>query len=216
MTIVQDAMNASMPGTAKQFLGSVQAKPIGQMVMYVAMISLLPLIGYILGWMIGWGSAAGIQWGIIYSVVMFIGTIVAVIGSGLVLGIMSHGLLGRQVSNNEAVTLVGYAATPGIAIGLLAGLLAFIWGLGFLGMLLAFLGWIYSAYLLYIGAGVRYGADKAVAATIVVVIAEIVISFIFSAIAGAIVWNAIWSAAWGNALNYGGYRIPAGYNYYNY
>ena len=117
-----------MPGTAKQFLSTVQPKPIGQMVMYVAIISVLPLIGYILGGAI---SFWGIQWGIVWGIIMYIGTVVSVIGAGMVVGLLSSGILGRQVSNEEAVTLVGYAATPAIAIGFLAGILtlaAGVWG----------------------------------------------------------------------------------------
>lgn len=195
MTLVQDAMSASMPGTAKQFLSTVQPKPIGQMVMYVAIISVLPLIGYILGGAI---SFWGIQWGIVWGIIMYIGTVVSVIGAGMVVGLLSSGILGRQVSNEEAVTLVGYAATPAIAIGFLAGLLTLGgWGLGILGSIIGFLGWLYMGYLVYLGGGARYGNDKALIAAIVALIAGSVILMIFGAIAGSILWGAIWGSAFG-------------------
>ncbi len=203
-----------MPGTARQFLSSVRPKPVGQMVMYVAMIALLPLIGSILGWMIGWGSAAGVQWGLIYGIVVYIGTVAAVIGAGFVVAMLSNGLMGRQVSNEEAVTLIGYAATPAIVIGFLSGLLAWMWGLGILGGIIGFLGWLYSAYLIYVGSGARYGNDKAVAVTVVALVAWIIISMIFSWIAWTIVWNSIWASAWGGGL-YGasGPGMPSAWSY---
>lgn len=214
MTLVQDAMSASLPGTAKQFLGSVQPKPIGQMVMYVAIISVLPLIGYILGGVI---SFWGIQWGLVWGIIMYIGTVVSVIGAGIVVSMLSSGILGRQVSKEEAVTLVGYAATPAIAIGFLSGLLSIgMWGWGILGAVISFLGWLYSGYLIYLGGGVRYGNDKALIAAIIALITAVVIGFIFSAIAGAILWSAVWGSVWGNLYGgnpYGGYP-GGGFHYY--
>jgi hypothetical protein len=211
MTIVDDAMKASMPGTAKQFLGSVQPKPMGQMIMYVAIIALLPLIGYILGGLIGWG---GITWGVIMGVIMYIGTIITVVVTGILVSMLSAGMLGRQVSKEEAMTVIGYAATPAIAIGLLAGLMSGFWGgLALLGSVISFVGWIYMAYLLYLGGGARYGMDKALPFVAVSVIAWIIISFIFSAIAGAIVWSMLWSSLYANP--YAGYagRYAAYYAY---
>jgi hypothetical protein len=191
MNIIQDAMSASMPGSAKQFLGSVQPKPVGQMIMYVAIIALLPLMGYLIGGLIGWG---GITWGAIFGIIMYIGTIVGVIGTGFAVAILSNGLVGRQVSNEEAVTLVGYAATPAIVIGFLTGILSGMWALGIVGSIIGFLAWLYMAYILYLGAGARFGADKAIVVTIVALVAWIIISFIFSAIAGAIVWSMLWAS----------------------
>ena len=193
MNIIDDAMKASMPGTAKQFLGSVQPKPMGQMIMYVAIIALLPLIGYVLGGLIGWG---GLTWGVIMGVIMYIGTIITVIVTGMIVSMLSAGMLGRQISKEEAITVIGYAATPAIAIGLIAGLMSgmLFGGLAILGSIISFLGWLYMAYLLYLGGGARYGAEKALPFVGVSVIAWIVISMIFGAIAGAIVWSMMWSA----------------------
>jgi hypothetical protein len=205
MTLVNDAMSASMPGTAKQFLSTVQPKPIGQMVMYVAIIAILPLLGYLLGGMIAnWG----LQWGVVFGIIMYIGTIAAVIGAGMVVGLLSNGILGRQVSSEEAVTLVGYAATPAIAIGFISGLLAFNWGLGILGTILGFLGWLYMGYLIYLGGGVKYGTDKAMIAAVIALVAGFAITWIFSAIAMSILWQSIWGAYANQYANLARYYYP--------
>ena len=200
MDIINDAMQASMPGSAKQFLGSVQPKPIGQMIMYLGILALLPLIGYIIGGLIGFGVMYGLIWGI----VSVIGLVVAVVGSGFALSIVSESVLGRKVSSEEAITLVGYAATPVFAVMFLSGIFQSMWGLAILGSLLSLLAWIYMAYLLYVGAGARYGNDKALVATIVVIIAGIVVSAIFGAIAGAVTWSMMWGAYVTPAASYYG------------
>jgi hypothetical protein len=189
MALIQDAMSASMPGTAKQFLGSVQPKPMGQMIMYVGILALLPLVGYILGGLIGWG---GMTWGIVMGIIMYIGLIASVIGAGMAVAMLSQSIIGRQISQSEGVTVVGYAATPVMLIGFIAGIMSGNWGLSMIGMILSFLAWIYMAYLLFVGGGVRYGPDKALGFVAVAVIAGIVISFIFSAIAGAMVMGMLW------------------------
>jgi hypothetical protein len=198
MDIIKDAMQASMPGSAKQFLGSVQPKPIGQMIMYLGILAILPLIGYIVGGLIGFGVVYGLIWGI----VSVIGLVVAVVGSGFALSMVSESVLGRKVSPEETITLVGYAATPVFVIMFLAGIFQSMWTLAILASLLSLLAWIYMAYLLYVGAGARYGADKALVATIVVLVAGIIVSFIFGAIAGAVTWSMMWGAYVAPAASY--------------
>lgn len=208
MTLVDDAMSASMPGTAKQFLGSVQPKPIGAMIMYVAIISLLPLIGGIIGWMMGIGAFLGIGYAVLFGFLMYLGSIISVVGAGFVLGILSNGILGKQISNEEAVTLVGYAATPVMVVGFLVGIVSFVGGINVLSWVLSILAVLYMGYLIYLGAGVRYGQDKAVAATIVVLVALFIIQLIFNMIAGSILWGAVWGSYFR-----GGFNPYAGYNW---
>ena len=195
-----------MPGTAKQFLGSVQPKPMGQMIMYLGIMSLLPLIGFLLGGLI----AGGLVWGLVFGIVMAIGLIVAAIGSGFVLSILGEGMLGRKIAPEEGITLCGYAMTPVFVVAFLSGILAFMWQISFLGMLLLGVSSLYMAYLIFISAGVRYGQDKAIIAAIVVLIVTGIILWIFWSIAWSVVWGMIVGARLGP---YGGYygRYAAAY-----
>lgn len=211
MNIVNDAMSASMPGTAKQFLGSVQPRPVGQMIVYVAILGLLPLIGSIIGWLIGWGSFAGVGYGILYAIVVYIGMVAAIIGAGFVVSMLSQGMLGKQVSADEAVTVVGLAATPVLIMGFLVGIVSWILGLSALGLVLGLLAWIYTAYLLYQASAVRYGVDKAVIVPIIVIVAGFVIMWIFSWIASSIVTGAIVGAVYAAAGGWGAYGNPNAY-----
>lgn len=207
MALMQDVTQASMPGTAKQFLGSVQPRALGQNIMYVGLLGLLGVIGTVIGlsvigacfWMVCFKWP--IQWALVSAIIGWIGTIVGVIGAGMVVSALSQGMVGRLVPNNEAVTMASLAATP----ALLAGILNIIPGIGWIFVLLAFL---YSAALFYMGSTVRFGQDKAIVVTIIYVVFFIVIAFVFNWIA-----NVAWSPGLmgGGALygggNYGGYNI---------
>ncbi len=202
MTLVQDAMNASVPGTAKQFLGSVQPKPVGQMVMYVGLLGLLGVIGTVIGL-----SVVGVCWAwvcfkwpitsaLISGIVGWIGMIIAIVGAGMVVSALSQGMVGRQVPNEEAVTLAGFAATP----ALLAGILNIIPGVGGILVLVAAL---YSAYLFFLGSGVRFGQDKAIVVTIIYIVFLIVISLIFGLIASSIYSPVVWGGpGWRGVMPY--------------
>jgi hypothetical protein len=176
MALIQDAMSASMPGTAKQFLGSVQPKPVGQMIMYMGILGILPLVGFLLGGLI----AGGAVWGLVMGIIMAIGLIGSAIGSGFVLSAISQGTLGRQITPDEGITLCGYAMTPVFVAAFLGGLtlMGGIWTFG-LSMLLVSLGLLYMAFLIYQGAGVRYGADKAVVSALLVLIVSGIVASIF-------------------------------------
>lgn len=214
MTIVQDAMSASMPGTAKQFLGSVQAKPIGQMIVYLGMLAVLPILGFLLGGLI----AGGLVWGLVFGIVIGIGLVVTALVIGFIMSAISQGTLGRHMTPDEGITLVGYAMTPVFAVAFLGGILTFAagWGATFLGMLLIGLGELYSTFLVYLGAGARFGQDKAIIAAILFLIVGGIVTWIFWTIAWAIVWNMVWGSVMG-AYGYG-YRVPVvpNYNYYGY
>jgi len=197
-----------MPATAKQFLGSAQPRPLGEMIMYVAILALLPLIGSIIGFMIGWGSYIGVGYAILYAIIVYIGTIAAIIGAGFVVSMFSQGMLGKQVATEEAVTLVGLAATPVMLIGFLTGIVSWIWGLSALGVVLGLLAWLYTAYLLYQASAVRYGADKAIMVPIIALIAGFVIMWIFSWIAASVVTGAILGPVYAGL---GAYGSPYGY-----
>jgi hypothetical protein len=207
MTLINDAMQASLPGTAKQFLGSVQPKPMGQMIVYLGILSVLPIVGFLLGGLIS-GAAT---WGLVFGIVIAIGLIVAAIASGFVLSIISQGTIGKQIKAEEGVTFIGYAMTPVFAAAFLGGILTFImgWGAGFVGLLLIGLASLYSTFLVYLGATARYGQDKAVIVAILFLVISGIVEWIFWSIAWAIVWNMIV----GQYLNaYRGYYNP--YSYY--
>ena len=203
MTMIDDAMKASLPGTAKQFLGSVQPKPMGQMIIYLGILSILPIVGFLLGGLI----AGGAVWGLVFGIVMAIGLIAGAMGGGFILSAISQGTLGRQITPDEGITLCGYAMTPVFAVAFLGGVLGFIGGFGMigLGMLLIGLGLFYMAFLVYLGAGARYGADKAVIAAILVLILSGIIISIFWWIG----WSVVWNMAVGQYINaYRGYYNP--------
>ncbi len=216
MNLVQDAMSASNPGTAKQFLGSVQPRPIGQMVIYVGILGLLGVIGTVIGLSVigvtyGYGPFSvavkvPLQWALVQAIIGWIGTIIAVVGAGMVIAALSQGMVGRQVSNEEAVTLAGLAASP----VLIAGILNIIPGLGWIFVLLAAL---YSAYLIYLGSGARFGADKAVVVTILFIVAYLVIGFLFALIAGAVMWG-LWNPLASSSVP-SAPSIPSGWGYYS-
>ena len=211
MAIFDEAMKCIAPVSAKQFLGSVQPKPIMSMVMYIAILGILGLVGTIVG-MAVIGTSVGfgitikmpIMWAVISGVIGWIGTIVAIVGGGMAIAMLSQGMVGRQITNEEAVTLAGYAATP----VLLAGILNII---PIIGGILVFVAWLYAAYLFFLGAGVRFGADKALVTTILYIVAAIVITLIFGLIAGALTAAAIMSSVNPYAGYAAGYGSYAGY-----
>lgn len=191
MTMIDEAMKMITPAGAEQTFRSMQPKPIGAMIMYVAILGVLTFIGTLVGmmiWGVGLGFGLPVTWALVSAIIGWLGIVIAIVGSGFLFSAISQSIVKRQVSTEEAVTMVGYAATP----ALLAGILNIV---PYVGGILVFLALLYSAFLFYIGAKVRFGADSAVAATIVVVIAWIVISLIFGFIAGAILWGAVWSSA---------------------
>lgn len=194
MALVDEAMKASMPGTAKQFLGSVQPKPMGQMIMYMGILGILPILGYVIGGLIGWG---GIGWGILMGIMTAVAIIAGAIAAGFILSAISQGSLGRQISSDEGITLVGYACTPIFILAFLTGLISGggwlgvgLWGAGSLFM---FLGMLYMAYLVYQGAGARYGMDKAVMAAIVALIAFGIGHWIVMMIAWQLAWGMVYT-----------------------
>ncbi len=203
MNLVNDAMQASMPGTAKQFLGTVQQRPLMQSVMYVGMLGLLGVIGTIIGlsvfgmcyWMVCFKWP--ITWSLVSAIIGWIGSIVSIIGAGMVVAAMGQGMVGRLVSNEEATTMASLAATP----ALLAGILNIIPGIGWIFMILASL---YSAVLFYLGSTVRFGQDKAIVVTIIYIVFLIVISWVFSWIAMAVYSPGLIGGYGG--LSVGGYR----------
>lgn len=211
MALIQDAMSASMPGTAGQFLGSVQVKPMGQMIMYLGMMSVLPILGFLLGGLIGGNIVVGLVFGIIMSV----GFIITALGSGFILSAISQGTLGRQVTPDEGITFIGYAITPIFAAAFLGGILTFVagWGATYLGLLLVGLAGLYCTFLVYLGATVKFGQDKAIIVAVLFLIISGIVEWIFWTIAWSIVWNMVV----GQYLNaYRGYYTNpyAGYNPY--
>lgn len=181
MTIVNDAISASTPGTAKQFLGSVQPKPLVSMIIYIGLLSLFGLIGTVIGLTMFVGPLGGffpMEWVIISAVFTVISTIAAFVGGSMIFSAMSQSIIGRQVSTEEVLTVAGLAATP----GLVAGIFNIIPGIGLIVMLLAGL---YSLYLLFLGFSARY-ADKAIVALIVFIVLAGVAGYIVSIILGII------------------------------
>ena len=179
MNIVQDAMNASLPGTAKQFYAGLQPKAMGEMIMYVAIIALLPLIGNLIGGLV-W---SGLLYGIVYGIMSYIGMILGVVVTGIVLAAVSKGIVGRQISNEEGVTIIGFIVTPLMIVGFLTGLLT---ALGFAGIMIAglvgLLALVYVFILLYWAGEARYGKDKAIVFAIMVVVIWFVISLLIGLI----------------------------------
>jgi hypothetical protein len=161
------------PSSAKQFLGSVQPESMTNMAIYVAVLSVLGLIGTVIGLsVIGVGVGYGpfsatvkwpIQWSVMSGIFGLISTVVGFIGGSIVFSMLSQNVVGRQVSQEEAITLGAYAATP----ALLAGIFNAIPGVGWVVTLLA---GIYSLYLLYMGAMARFGQDKAIISAIVLLV----------------------------------------------
>lgn len=200
-------MSSLAPGSAKQHLGTVQPRPIGQMVMYIGILGLLGVIGTIIGQsFIGisigiWGAyKVPLVWSAIGAILGWIGTIVAIVGGGMIIAAMSQGMVGRQVTNDEAVTLAGLAATP----ILLAGIFNII---PMIGGIVGLIALLYSAMLFYMGAGARFGADKAIVTTIIYIVAVFVIMAIFGMISGAIMASMMLGSLGGlgsmGAANYG-------------
>jgi len=212
MTLVQDAMSASMPGTAKQFLGSVQPKPMGQMIVYLGILGVLPILGFLLGGLI----AGGIVWGLVFGIIIAIGLIVSAIATGFILSAISQGTIGRQITPDEGITFMGYAMTPVFAVAFLGGILTFAagWGATFLGLLLIGLAGLYSTFLVYLGATARYGQDKAIIVAILFLIISGILEWIFWTIAWAIIWNMVWGSVLGNLR--GGYYGGGYTGYYGY
>jgi hypothetical protein len=201
-----------MPGTAKQFLGSVQPKPMGQMIVYLGIMSVLPILGFLLGGLIGGNVVVGLVFGL----VMSIGFIIAAIGTGFILSAISQGTLGRQVTPDEGITFIGYAMTPIFAVAFLGGILTFAvgWGASFLGLLFIGLAGLYSTFLVYLGATARYGQDKAVIVAILFLAISGIIEWIFWTIAWTVLWNMMVGQALRGYGAYGGYNPYAGYPYY--
>jgi hypothetical protein len=198
MNIIGDAMSASMPGSAKQFLGTVQPKPIGQMIVYLGILAVLPIIGYLIA-----GLAIGfVGWGLTYGIISAIGTVIGIVIAGFILAAISNGVVGRQVSNEEAVTVIGYASTPIFLVGFLAGLMSMSWQLMGIAGLLGLLALIYVVYLLYLAGGARYGPDKAIVFAIVAVAVLFIVYLVMGAIATSI------------AMSVGGMGMYGGVGYY--
>ena len=179
-------MQASKPDSAKSFIGGAQPRPLMENAMYVGILALLGLIGTVIGLgvigiCVGWGFCFKwpITWAVMSGVIGWIGTIIAVIGAGMVISMMSQSLVGKMVSSEETVTMASLAATP----ALIAGILNIIPGIG---SIIVFLAFLYSAVLFYMGSTVKFGQDKAIIVTIVYIAALIVITLIFGFIAGAV------------------------------
>ncbi len=189
MSMINDAMSASMPGSAKQFFAGVQTKPIGSMAIYVAILSLFGFVGTVVGL-----SVIGISMGILgsfklsfeYSILLgalsLVTTVIALIGASMIFAAMSQNFVGRQVSAAEMATIAGYAMTPALVLGILAIIPA----LGSIGMLI---GGIYSLYLLYLGCGAKFGADKAIISVVGYVVAAIVIGVVLGVITNVIIMS---------------------------
>jgi len=211
MNIVQDATQAALPGTAKQFLGTVQPRPLMQSIMYVAILGVLGIIGTVIGlsvigvcfWTVCFKWP--ITWSLVSGIIGWLGTIVSVVGAGMIVSALSQGMVGRLVSNEESVTMAALAATP----VLLAGILNIIPGIG---GIIIFLAWIYAAVLYYLGSTVRFGQDKAIVVTIIYIIMGIVISMVFGLISAAVYSPGLFA---GGASSLGGYGTYGG-GYYGF
>jgi len=157
----------------------------GQMIVYLGILSVLPIVGFLLGGLI----AGGAVWGLVFGIVMAIGFIVAAIASGFVLSAISQGTLGKQITPNEGITFIGYAMTPVFAVAFLGGILTFAagWGATFLGLLLIGLAGLYSTFLVYLGAGARFGQDKAIIAAILFLVISGIVEWVFWTIAWSII-----------------------------
>jgi len=181
MSMINDAMSASMPGTAKQFFAGVQAKPVSQMAIYVAILSLFGVVGTIVGLtMFGaYGFVFPMEYVILSAVLSLVTSVVALIGASILFAAISQQFVGRQVSADEIATIAGYAMTP----ALVAGIQAIVPALGMIGMLI---GGLYSLYLLYIACAAKFGADKAIVGLVGYFVSALVIGFVMSIITGII------------------------------
>jgi len=193
MNIVNDAMQASMPASAGKFIASANAKPMGEMIMYLGILGILPIVGYLLGGLIGGVATFGLVWGI----VMAVGLVGAAMGAGFIVSLLSQSLAGRQITPEEGITICGYAMTPVFVASFIAGLLVALWQVALLGTLLLFLATLYMTYLVYVTAVSKYGADKAIGVAIVALVGAAVVMGIFWAIANAVTWSMIWGYAVG-------------------
>lgn len=192
------------PAGAEQMYRTVQPKPMFQMVMYVAMLGLAGVIGTILGTLVwsSWFLVSGVIWSIISWIVMIVVFVIV----GFLFSAVSQSVIKRQVSTDEALTVIGYAMTPMLLAGFLTNLLSPIGGMGLGGWgfvnpmvlvagLIGLLALIYSLFLFYIGAKVRFGPEVAVVATIVyaviAILVGLVVGLIMAAIMAAIFWGGI-------------------------
>ena len=146
---------------------------------YVLPVAALGAIGSLVGsvlWLGGFGLGVVVR-------VAVIGVVTSIVGV-VVLSVVIDALaptFGAAKSSTSAAKVAAYSPTP-VWIG------GFFQIIPYLGSLIAFIGGIYSLYLLYLGLMrvMKSPSDKAVGYTIVVVVVAIVIGYAASLVTAAI------------------------------
>lgn len=159
---------------------------------YAVIVALLPLVGMVLTVMFN-GFGLGLSFLVVPAILTYAIGLVLLYVMAVIADALAPGFDGRK-DMLSAVKLVVYSATP----QWVAGLFAFIPGVGFLLGLLAF---AYSAYLLYLGslATMAVPGAKAPAYTIVLIILWIVLGIVVvGAMVGAVTLSMIGGLAAGS------------------
>lgn len=192
---VNEVIGMLTPAGAEQIYRNMQPKPVVQSLMYVGILALLGFIGALIG-SLAFGGAYGIGAGVLYGVIGLITTLVVFFITGFLFSMLSAGIVKRQVSQEESLTLLSYAMTPSLLIGFLVSLLSpfgvglmggfSFGGLAAVGVALGLVALIYTLFMLYLGCKIRFGNELAAVATVFFIILFIVVGLVVGLIMAAI------------------------------
>jgi len=170
---------------------------------YILILAALgPLALFLKSTLIGTATFVGtfrvsIGMGLTWAVLAYVSTLVAIYLWSLIINALAP-TFGGQKDSVQALKTAAYSATG-----------AWVGGLGYLipwlGGLIAFVGAVYSIYLLYLGLPqtMKSPAERAGGYTAVTIIVAIIVSWILWSIIGAIVGRGMWSAYEGAAVSDG-------------
>jgi hypothetical protein len=190
MKMVNQAINVLI--NPKGALQNVRNEQVAtrDIIMYLAIIGIPTLIGFIIGYgIIGWwGTFIGPA--IVGAIIYYIIAIIGIVGFGFVFSALAPSFKTQQ-NQMQAMKLAAYAATPWLLAGIFY-LYPPIW-------FLTTLAGLYGLYILYIGIPILMGTpqDQQIPYLVIGIIIYVVIMFVVWLIARQIWWGIAWSAAMG-------------------
>jgi hypothetical protein len=187
MNIVSRVKNILVsPKTEWEVINGETATPMSLLTGYVLILALIPTICSFLG---AYLLSGGISWGMKYYIGL---AVVAYILSVLSFFVYTYALdllaasFGSEKNINKSAQVAAYSSTASYIVGILSIVPV-------LGIIAGIAGFIYSAYLMYLGVGPlkKTPEDKKVVYVIVTILIVIVAYFVINLILGAIILAAL-------------------------
>ena len=179
----------------EEFFETMESHSVKYMLSYLLVIGLFTLVGYYLNISEYAASTCGSSDALKSALMYYLTFVFVPIITGYCLHLFSRGLVGREVSKEEGVSLVGYIVTPILISGIfrilsnapqktVPGMLSFLPLL----MFLHYACMAYSIYLLYAAIRVRYGFEKSLPAFMFLMIIVFIASMIIISLSRTIFW----------------------------